>query len=83
MPYGDLVAEALAFGWVDSLPRALDDARTMRQLTPRKPGSAWSSVNKAHVEQLLAAGLVTPAGLAAVERAQAAGAGTHWTRSRP
>lgn len=77
LPYAEVVREAIAFGWVDSLPRTLDDDRTMRQLTPRRPGSSWSAVNKAHVESLAREGLMTPAGWAAVERAKADGS---WER---
>ena len=40
VPYEDIVEEALCFGWIDSLPRALDEDRTMRRLSPRQPGSA-------------------------------------------
>jgi hypothetical protein len=47
VPYEALVEEALAFGWIDSLPRKLDADRTMLLLTPRKPGSAWAAANKA------------------------------------
>jgi uncharacterized protein YdeI (YjbR/CyaY-like superfamily) len=39
VPYDAIVEEALCFGWVDSLPRKLDDARTMLRLSPRKAGS--------------------------------------------
>ena len=65
--------EALCFGWVDSLPRALDDDRSMLLVTPRKAKSAWSAVNKQRVERLVAAGLMTPAGLAVVEAAKRSG----------
>jgi len=71
--YGDLVEEALAFGWVDSLPRKLDAERTMLLMSPRKPGSNWSSVNKARIEKMTAAGLMHPAGLARIEQARADG----------
>ncbi len=74
--YDDLVEEALCFGWVDSRPRALDAARSMNLLSPRKPGSAWSKVNKARVDRLLAAGLVAPSGLARIEAARRDGS---WT----
>ena len=40
--------EALAFGWVDSQPRGIDQQRSARLLTPRKPGSNWSRLNKAN-----------------------------------
>lgn len=73
VPYDDLVEEALAFGWVDSLPRKLDDERTMLLMSPRKPGSNWSAVNKARVEKMTAAGLMHPAGQAKVDQARADG----------
>ncbi|MCR9129956.1 MAG: YdeI/OmpD-associated family protein [Alphaproteobacteria bacterium] len=73
VPYEVVVEEALCFGWIDSLPRKLDDARSMLRLSPRKPGSAWSALNKQRVERLQAAGLMAPAGLAVVEAAKADG----------
>jgi uncharacterized protein YdeI (YjbR/CyaY-like superfamily) len=76
LPYDDVVEEALAFGWVDSLPRKLDDDRSQLLITPRKAGSNWSRLNKERVERLLAAGLMAPAGLAVVEAARADGS---WT----
>jgi uncharacterized protein YdeI (YjbR/CyaY-like superfamily) len=76
VPYDDLVEEALAFGWIDSLPRKLDAERTMLLMSPRKPGSNWSAVNKARIEKMTAAGLMHPAGLAKIELARADGS---WT----
>lgn len=72
--YDDIVDEAIAFGWVDSQPRKLDDGRSQRLLTPRKPSSGWSRVNKARVERLTTEGRMTAAGIAAVEAAKANGA---------
>lgn len=69
----EAVEEALCFGWIDSLPRKLDEARTMLLISPRKPKSAWSAVNKARVERMIAAGLMTSAGLAKIEAAKADG----------
>ena len=48
--------EALCVGWIDSLPRALDDVRTMLLVTPRQAKSAWSAVNKQRVARLVAPG---------------------------
>jgi uncharacterized protein YdeI (YjbR/CyaY-like superfamily) len=76
LPYDDVVEEALAFGWVDSLPRKLDDRRSMLLITPRKPASKWSRVNKERVERLTAAGLMAPAGQAVVDAARESGT---WT----
>jgi uncharacterized protein YdeI (YjbR/CyaY-like superfamily) len=72
----DIVEEALCFGWIDSLPRKLDSERTMLLLSPRKPGSLWSALNKRRAERMIAAGLMRPAGLALIEAAQADGS---WT----
>jgi uncharacterized protein YdeI (YjbR/CyaY-like superfamily) len=73
IPYGDVVEEVLCFGWVDSLPRKLDDRRSMLLLAPRKAKSAWSKPNKERVERLMKAGLMKPAGLKVVEEAKAKG----------
>lgn len=77
LSYEEIVEEALAFGWVDSLPRELDRLRTMRILAPRKRGSAWSRVNKARIEKLIAEGCMTEAGMARIEQAKADGS---WSR---
>lgn len=70
LTYDDLVEECLCFGWVDSLPRTLDEHRSMRYIAPRKAGSAWSQRNKERVENLIRDGLMTPAGLTKVEAAK-------------
>jgi uncharacterized protein YdeI (YjbR/CyaY-like superfamily) len=72
-----IVEEALAFGWIDSQPRVLDADRSMRLLSPRRAGSAWSRVNKGKVEALMARGAMHQTGLAAIERAKADGS---WNR---
>jgi len=65
MPYADVVSEALSFGWVDSLVKRLDDDRYAIKVTPRKPTSKWSDINRKRWNDLKAAGLLAPAGLAA------------------
>jgi uncharacterized protein YdeI (YjbR/CyaY-like superfamily) len=69
----DRIEELLSWGWIDSTPRALDAERTMILIAPRNPGSAWSAVNKALVEQARARGTMTPAGEAKIAEAQANG----------
>jgi uncharacterized protein YdeI (YjbR/CyaY-like superfamily) len=73
LTYDDAIEEALCFGWVDSTAGRLDADRYTVFFTPRKPGSTWARSNKARVERLSAAGLMRPAGLAAIERAKADG----------
>lgn len=68
--YDDVVRQALCFGWVDSQSRGVDEHRTAVALTPRRPRSRWSASNRQRVAELLAAGLMEPAGLAAVAAAK-------------
>ncbi len=75
--YDAIVEEALAFGWIDSLPRALDNARSMILLSPRKPKSAWSNTNKARVEKLIREKKMHASGLAKIEDAKRNGS---WTK---
>ena len=77
VPYDDVVEEALAFGWVDSKPRAFDDERTMLWLAPRKAGTGWSAPNKARIERMAAVGLMHAAGIAKIEAAKRDGS---WTK---
>lgn len=69
MPYEDLAREALCFGWVDSLIKRLDTNRYAIKVTPRKPTSKWSDINRKRWNELKAAGLLAPAGLAAAPTA--------------
>src|SRR6185295_11536188 len=73
LTYNDAVEEALCFGWIDSKINPIDDAFYMQMFTPRKLKSAWSALNKTRVERLLAAGLMTPAGLVLVKAAKSSG----------
>ena len=70
------VEEALCFGWIDSLRRPVDDTYFKQLYTPRKPKSAWSAINKRTVERLIADGLMTAAGHAAIALAKTNG---RWT----
>ena len=50
LTYGEAVEEALCYGWIDSLPKKVDDQRHARKSSPRKPKSVWSKPNKERVE---------------------------------
>jgi uncharacterized protein YdeI (YjbR/CyaY-like superfamily) len=71
--YADLVEEALCFGWIDSTVNKLDDERGMQLMTPRKPKSGWTRLNRRRVEALEEQGRMTAAGRRAVEAAKANG----------
>jgi uncharacterized protein YdeI (YjbR/CyaY-like superfamily) len=76
--YAELVESALCFGWIDGRSQRLDETSYLQRITPRRPRSVWSQKNVAAVEVLIAAGRMRPAGLAAVEAAQADG---RWDRA--
>ena len=73
LDYEAAVEEALCFGWVDSTGGRFDDDRGKLYFAPRKPRSVWAATNKARVERLIRDGRMAPAGLAAIDRAQANG----------
>ena len=56
------VDEALCFGWIDGLRKRVDEAMDSSRFTPRRPGSIWSAINIAKVEELRAEGRMTLAG---------------------
>lgn len=61
------VAEALCFGWIDSIRRTVDDESYSVRFTPRRPKSRWSAVNIRMVAELEKAGKMTAAGRKAFE----------------
>ena len=65
------VDEALCFGWIDGIRRRIDDESYSIRFTPRRPTSIWSAVNVERMGELIAAGRVRPAGLAAWEKRSA------------
>ena len=77
--YIEAVEEALCFGWIDSKTITLDATRFRQIFTPRKPRGTWAKSNKERVARLIEQGLMTPAGLAAIELAKANGT---WTAVR-
>jgi uncharacterized protein YdeI (YjbR/CyaY-like superfamily) len=65
LTYAEALDEALCFGWIDGVRKSFDaDSYTIR-FTPRKQGSIWSNVNVRHVERLMRAARMQPAGRAA------------------
>lgn len=68
--YAEAVEEALCFGWIDSLPRKLNDERSQLLFTPRKLRSGWSKLNKTRIEKLIKENLMTDIGLAKIAAAK-------------
>lgn len=62
--YLDAVEEALCFGWIDGIAKRMDAERGAQRFTPRRPKGHWTELNKERARRLIAAGLMTDAGLA-------------------
>jgi uncharacterized protein YdeI (YjbR/CyaY-like superfamily) len=71
--YDEIVDQLMCFGWVDSLPRKLDDKRTMLRISPGNLKSIWSKVNKERIERLTKPGKIRAPGLKLVEIAKSNG----------
>ncbi len=69
----EAIDEALCFGWIDGQIGRLDEHYYKTRFTPRRPRSRWSLINTRKAEMLIEQGLMQPAGLREVERAQADG----------
>ena len=69
----DAIDCALAHGWVDGQLGRVDALYFKTRFTPRRPGSAWSQVNRERVGRLGAAGHMKPRGQAEVDQAKADG----------
>jgi len=66
--YEEAVDEALAYGWIDSIIKRIDEKRYVRKFTPRRPQSIWSKPNITRVEKLIKEGGMTRWGFAAFEK---------------
>jgi uncharacterized protein YdeI (YjbR/CyaY-like superfamily) len=71
--YAEALDAALCYGWIDGQKAALDETYWLQKFTPRGPRSPWSKVNREKALALIENGRVKPAGLAAIEKAQADG----------
>jgi uncharacterized protein YdeI (YjbR/CyaY-like superfamily) len=60
--WSQAVDQALCYGWIDSVRKSIDTESYCNRFTPRKATSIWSAINIKKVEELVAQGLMTPAG---------------------
>lgn len=73
VPVAEISEEAICFGWIDSVPRKLDAARSMLLLSPRNPRSAWSRINQERARRMIETGAMTASGLGVIEAAKRSG----------
>lgn len=78
LTYQAALNEALCFGWIDGQVGRRDEGSFRQRFTPRVKRSPWSQRNRDIVARLTADGVMHPAGIAAVEAAQADG---RWGRA--
>ena len=58
--YNDAVEEALCFGWIDSIVKALDKENTIQRFSRRRPKSNYSQPNKERLNWLAKKKLLHP-----------------------
>ena len=73
LTYAEALDQALCYGWIDGQKKPFDKLSWLQKFTPRRPKSGWSKINTQHVERLIKAAEMTPAGMEAVEAAKADG----------
>jgi uncharacterized protein YdeI (YjbR/CyaY-like superfamily) len=71
---------ALCYGWIDGQAAGYDEHYHLVRFTPRRARSKWSQINREKAIELIDAGRMKPAGMAAVEAAKADG---RWDAAYP
>jgi uncharacterized protein YdeI (YjbR/CyaY-like superfamily) len=61
------VEEALCFGWIDGVRKAIDEISYAIRFTPRRKTSVWSAINIRNVRRLIETGRMQTPGLRAFE----------------
>lgn len=70
---GEAVEEAICFGWIDGKMFSVDQDRYIIRMTPRRPGSVWSKINRDRAVALINSWLMREPGMEAIRIAQANG----------
>jgi uncharacterized protein YdeI (YjbR/CyaY-like superfamily) len=71
--WSEIVDVLLCYGWIDSLPRKIDDDYTSIRISPRSPKSNWSKVNKDKIAILESQNLIHDNGQKMIELAKQTG----------
>ena len=66
----EALEEALCHGWIDGQMQSLDKLQYKKYFARRTASSQWSEKNKKLAEALMEKGLVTEAGMVAIEQAK-------------
>jgi len=73
--WADCVVEAIRYGWIDGQKKPLDDSSFLQRLSPRKPGSNWSSKNREYAKKLMQEGRMAQRDWRMLKRPKKMGAG--------
>ncbi|MCY7294259.1 YdeI/OmpD-associated family protein [Alteromonas sp. a30] len=71
--WDDIVIEALCWGWIDGIKKAIDEQAYLQRITPRKAKSSWSKRNREHAQRLINDGRMMKAGFVHISAAKADG----------
>lgn len=76
----EALEEALCFGWIDGVMKAIDDKTYIKYFSIRRSHSKWSEKNKKLIAKLEEQGLVSEHGKKKVEEAKKNG---QWDKPKP
>ena len=76
MRWEEAVRVALCYGWIDSTVNSLGGGKRRQYFCPRKAKGGWSALNKRHIEEMEAMGLMHESGRKIIETAKQDGS---WT----
>lgn len=76
MRWEEAVRVAICYGWIDSTVKSLGDGKRRQYFCSRKTKSAWSKVNKKHIDELISNGSMHESGLLKIKAAKKDGS---WT----
>lgn len=71
--YDELLDVVLCYGWIDGQRCGLDETWFLQRITPRRPKSNWSQINRERVKRLIRTGKMHSAGQRLIDEAKADG----------
>lgn len=83
LTYREALDEALCFGWIDGVRRAVDEESFSTRFSPRKPRSKWSAINIRRAKELEAEGRMHEVGLRAFAARDAVSSKRYSFEERP
>jgi len=67
MRWEEAVKVALCFGWIDATVKSLGNGKRRQYFCKRNPKSAWSALNKKHIQELKTKKLLDQSGLDSIK----------------